>query len=263
MVEKWIVCHAHVAEQRGHAVSQGVGVRAGVIRFKSGSAGLHFHGGEVDCVPCPRRGAAWACCKLEGGMGRADIRNASRKTCKRWNEAGDAHALTFSCFRRQPFLDKDRSRRWMIDGIERARERYRCHIWAYVIMPEHVHLLLWPTEPEYSISAILNTLKQSVAKRALTFVKRNAPEFLVRMEDVQPNGRRSHRFWQRGGGYDRNVTEPKTVWTTMDYIHANPVRRGLCRRPTDWPWSSALEWEQPGEGVLSIDRESVPRTEAG
>ena len=166
-----------------------------------------------------------------------------RKTCKRWNEAGHAHALTFSCFRRQPFLNKDRSRQWMIDGIDRAREQHRFHVWAYVIMPEHVHLLLWPTEHVYSISAMLGTMKQSVAKRALIFVKRNAPEFLNRMQDVQPNGKRFHRFWQRGGGYDRNLTEPKTVWATMDYIHANPVRRGLCRRATDWPWSSATEWE--------------------
>ena len=89
----------------------------------------------------------------------------------------------------------------MLDGIERGRERHRFHIWAYVVMPEHVHLLLCPTEPKYSISAFLNTIKQSVAKRALTFIKRTAPEFLKWMEDAQSNGQCSHRFWQRGGGY--------------------------------------------------------------
>lgn len=189
--------------------------------------------------------------------------NDIRKTCKRWNDAGHAHALTFSCFHGQPFLSKDRSRQWMIDGIQRAREQHDFHLWAYVIMPEHVHVLLWPMQYDYSISAILSTMKQSVSKRALIFVKRNAPEFLDRMADVQPNGRRSYRFWQRGGGYDRNLTEPKTIWATIDYIHANPVRRGLCRLPTDWLWSSALEWEHPGLGLLRIDRESVPQTEAG
>jgi hypothetical protein len=44
--------------------------------------------------------------------------------------------------------------------------------------------------------------------------------------------------WQRGG-YDRNVTDPATLRTMIDYIHQNPVRRGLVQRATDWPWPSA------------------------
>ena len=61
----------------------------------------------------------------------------------------------------------------------------------------------------------------------------------------------------------RNLTSAAAVWATMEYIHANPVRRGLCQRATDWNWSSAIEWEQPGSGGLRIDRETVPRTDAG
>jgi putative transposase len=49
----------------------------------------------------------------------------------------------------------------------------------------------------------------------------------------------------------------------MEYLHANPVRRGLCRYAADWPWSSAAEWERPGSGPLLIDRSSVPKTELG
>jgi REP element-mobilizing transposase RayT len=87
-----------------------------------------------------------------------------RKTCKRYNTPGHAHALTFSCFRRQAFLSKDGSRQWMIEAIDRARDKLHFHVWAYVIMPEHAHLLVWPTEKEYDISEILNAIKQSVAK---------------------------------------------------------------------------------------------------
>ena len=151
----------------------------------------------------------------------------------------------------------------MVEAIDRARTRHRFHLWAYVVMPEHVHVLLCPTTTEYSISAILTSMKKSVSMRALEFVESHSPAFLVQMEDRQPNGKVSHRFWQRGGGYDRNLTEPKTVWAEIDYIHANPVRRELCKRPTDWPWSSAIEMERPGTGPLSLDRESIPRTEAG
>jgi putative transposase len=182
-----------------------------------------------------------------------------RKTCRRYNDPGHAHALTFSCFRRQPFLSRDRSRQWFIDAVERARAKHHFHIWAYVIMPEHVHLLIWPTISDYSVSEILNSIKQSVSKRALLFVHREASAFLARMEDRQANGTIHHRFWQRGGGYDRNIVEPSAAHLQAEYFHNNPVRRGLCAKPENWFWSSAADYAGVRSGPLSIDRESLPR----
>jgi REP-associated tyrosine transposase len=182
-----------------------------------------------------------------------------RKTCRRYNDPGHAHALTFSCYRRQPFLSKDGSRRWLIEAIERARVKHGFHIWAYVVMPEHAHLLLWPTGPDYDISEILRSIKQSVANKALTYVRRVAPGFLGQMEDRQPNGAIHYRFWQRGGGYDRNVVEPETVHRQVDYLHHNPVRRGLCAKPEEWFWSSAADYVGARVGPLKIDRETLPR----
>lgn len=92
-------------------------------------------------------------------------------------------------------------------------------------MPDHVHLLNYPQGSDYSISRILTSLKQPVSKRAILFVQREAPHFLPNMTDAQPNGKTTLRFRQRGGGYDRNLWSPKYVWETIDYIHANPVRR--------------------------------------
>jgi putative transposase len=189
--------------------------------------------------------------------------NDRRKSCRRYNEPGHAHALTFSCFCRRPFLSKDRSRLWLVEAIDRARQRHAFDLWAYVIMPEHVHLLIWPREPLYSISQILTSIKRPVSIKALSHVRTSAPAFLSWMEDRQPSGLVHYRFWQRGGGYDRNLNEPKTVWAEIDYIHANPVRRGMCDRPTAWPWSSAIEHESPGSGLLRLDRSSLPRTPRG
>jgi putative transposase len=181
-----------------------------------------------------------------------------RKTCKRYNVAGDAHGLTFNCFHRQPFLGKDRSRKWLIDAIRRAQRLRHFDVWAYCIMPEHFHLLLWPTEPDYEISDILNSIKQSVAKSALSFVRKEAPTFLKHMADRQPNGKLCHRFWQRGGGYDRNFSESKAIYHEIDYIHNNPVRRGLCERREDWVWSSAADYAGIRKGPLALQLESLP-----
>jgi putative transposase len=70
-------------------------------------------------------------------------------------------------------------------------------------------------------------------------LRRHAPAYLERLRDEQPNGDVHYRFWQRGGGYDRNVIEPATLLEMIEYMHNNPVRRGLVETAADWIWSSA------------------------
>jgi REP-associated tyrosine transposase len=78
------------------------------------------------------------------------------------------------------------------------------------------------------------------------------------MEDRQPKGDTHYRFWQRGGGYDRNVVEPATAFQQIEYVHNNPVRRGFCAKPEDWTWSSAADYAGLRTGPLRLDRESLP-----
>jgi len=185
------------------------------------------------------------------------------KRCRRYNEPGHAHALTFSCFRNRPFFSSDRSRRWFVRALEAARDRHAFDLWAWCIMPEHVHVLILPRRNEYSISAILKTLKQSVSRVALEHLRDTRSQAMHLLEDRQPNGKVSYRFWQRGGGYDRNLMEPATVFAEIDYIHANPVRRGLCERPIEWAWSSAREYVRAGSGMLRLNLESLPMSVDG
>ena len=62
---------------------------------------------------------------------------------------GHAHLLTFSCFRRMPLLSKDRTRRWFLEALGAARSALEFDLWAWVIMPEHVHLLIYPRREGY------------------------------------------------------------------------------------------------------------------
>jgi len=182
-----------------------------------------------------------------------------RKRCHRINTPGHAHYLTFSCYHRQPFLSRDRSRQWLLDAINLARAKHVFDLWAWVIMPEHAHLILFPTQPTYDISAILATIKLSVTRKALAFVKSTAPGFLARMEDRQPNGTTAYRFWQRGGGYDRNLVSPEEIWEKIQYLHDNPVKRDLSKTPDEWPWSSAADYSGVRTGLLKLDLDSLPR----
>ena len=162
-----------------------------------------------------------------------------RKLCRRYNDPGHAHFLTFSCYHRLPLLSKDRTRRWLIEAIQAARDPTGFDLWAYVIMPEHVHVLVAPRDESARVELFLAQAKRPVARQAIYHLKATAPDFLARLTVIRPDGGAHRHFWQAGGGYDHNVTDPRTVLKIIDYIHLNPVRRGLVEQPTDWIWSSA------------------------
>ncbi|HUS48268.1 MAG TPA: transposase [Phycisphaerae bacterium] len=181
-----------------------------------------------------------------------------RKLCKRYNKPWDAHELTFSCYQRRAFLSRDRTRQFLADAIVRARELHSFDLWAYVVMPEHVHLLIWPRNEAYSVSAILKAIKQSVSRRAIGWLRVNDPSGLANLATGQKHA--PYRFWQDGGGYDRNLRSAKALLRAIGYIHDNPVARGLVRRPEDWAWSSYRQWEFNGPGAISIDKEACLRS---
>ena len=180
------------------------------------------------------------------------------KTCRRYNDAGHAHALNFCCFKNQRFLSKERACLWLADAIDLARVKHEYDLWAYVFMPEHIHLLICPRLAAYNISKILTTIKQSVNRKAVNYLQIERPDFLKNLLDEQPNGKKHYRFWQRGGGYDRNISETKALLAEIDYIHANPIRRGLCATPSDWKWSSAADYALLRNGPLTLNLESLP-----
>lgn len=184
-----------------------------------------------------------------------------RKSCKRFNLPGHAHALTFSCYQRRPFLLSDLARQSLAKAIESATARDYFDLWAYVVMPEHVHMVVWPHAKEYDVSALLKGIKQPVARSVLRHMRDSNPIGLWQFATGEPG--RPHRFWQAGGGYDRNISGYETLLRMVAYLHGNPVRRGLARFPTDWTWSSARDWEgaEPGPVSLSLSSfsGSLPR----
>ena len=79
-----------------------------------------------------------------------------------FNESGHAHELTFTCYRRFPFLKAERTCQWLADEIDEARRQHDFALWAYVFMPEHVHLMIYPRRYEYDMEVLLKAIKQPV-----------------------------------------------------------------------------------------------------
>jgi putative transposase len=179
-----------------------------------------------------------------------------RKLCRRLDVPGHCHFLTFSCLHRKPFLSRERTCQWLADAIVEAKKNHSFRLIAYVFMPEHAHLLIHPTAP-YSISAILKSIKSPVGQKARHFVINEAPEFLQQMT-VRSGGKTTINFWQAGGGYDRNIYSAEELWEKINYIHNNPVKRGLVLDAADWKWSSAADYRKVRAGPVVVDNDTLP-----
>lgn len=129
--------------------------------------------------------------------------------------------------------------------IGRAVARHRYGVAALVYMPEHVHLIVWPRPEASVISKLLTDIKRPFSSQIKRLLVHADNPLLQQLTIRQRPGVSTFRFWQEGPGYDRNLTEPQTALAAIDYVHLNPVRRGLVKRATDWPWSSARWYLDP------------------
>jgi putative transposase len=155
------------------------------------------------------------------------------RNLRRFYGAGDLHLLTFSCYRRQPLLADPAHRDRLLEILERVRRRYRLVVIGYVVMPEHVHLLVSEPQRE-TLSTAVQALKlgfvRSLACRPISLAAGGGRK--ICKAETSPS-----RFWQPRF-YDFNVwTERKRV-EKLRYIHRNPVTRGLVTAPELWAWSS-------------------------
>lgn len=185
------------------------------------------------------------------------MRPPHRKQVKHFHDPGDLHELTFSTYRRQPFLTNDLWQSWLAEHIDQACESQRCRLIAFVFMPEHVHLLILPEQPDpKTISRFLAGVKRPVSVKVKQALPESESPLLEKLTIQERPGKTVFRFWQEGAGYDRNLNREQTVMSVIDYIHENPVRRKLVERTSDWKWSSA-KWHQTNGQIVDSDHPEI------
>ena len=149
---------------------------------------------------------------------------------KRFQKAESLHFITFSCIHRLPLLEAPAARETVEDVLEQIRQRHQARIYAYVLMPEHVHFLI-NEPPAILLAQFLKALKQVTSRRL--------------------KGDRE-QFWQHRY-FDSNVHGEKALSEVIRYIHRNPVVRGLVERPEDWQWSSFRHYATGAKGAVEIE----------
>ena len=149
---------------------------------------------------------------------------------KRFQQAEALHFITFSCFHRLPLLEAPAARETFEAVLEQTRARHQARIYAYVLMPEHVHLLV-NEPPRIPLAQLLKAVKQITSRKL--------------------RGSRE-KFWQ-DRYHDSNVYGEKARSEVIRYIHRNPVKRGLVEKPEDWPWSSFRHYATGVKGTVEIE----------
>jgi len=128
--------------------------------------------------------------------------------------------------------------------LDNVRARFGFALLGYVVMPEHVHLLM--SEPEKgNPSKVLQMVKQRVSRLARKNRKGSSKQLKLFGEEEAP------AFWQRRF-YDFNVWSEKKLREKLLYMDRNPVQRKLVQHPKDWPWSS-WSFYAHGAGLIEID----------
>jgi len=146
----------------------------------------------------------------------------------RYQQSGDLHMVTFSCYRRRPYLGTPQAREIFERSLEAMRIKYDFYLNAYVVMPEHVHLLI--SEPKKAtLAKVLQALKISVSMQ-----QKERPFWLHRYHDF--NVYSQHKFQQK-----------------IKYIHRNPVTRGLVAAPENWAWSSFRHYSMGVQGTVEVE----------
>ena len=148
-----------------------------------------------------------------------------RKKLKRYEGVYNSRFLTFSCFERRKLLDSPKVRDEFVERLEYVHSKMEIDLYYWVVMPNHVHLIVRPLSDDVTVAKYLHFLKRTFAYRQL--------------KALRGLGLGIPQFWQAGGGYDRNLYSDEEFHEKTNYIHENPIRAGLVPRPEDWRWSSA------------------------
>jgi putative transposase len=152
---------------------------------------------------------------------------------RRYYGAGYLHFITTSCYRRLPLLAKPESRDLLLEVLERVRLKYRFVVVGYVVMPEHLHLLVG--EPERgNPSKVMQAIKQGFARQLLGKLRGVDDSRQANLWDIAlDNG----HIWQTRF-YDFVVFTEKNRVEKLRYMRRNPVKRGLVLEPQEWQSSS-------------------------
>lgn len=178
---------------------------------------------------------------------------------RRFDIPGHSHFWTISCYRRLSFFWHDSIKQVAVDGLRCLQAQFRVCLVAYVIMPEHVHVILYPHERDTQrlipISDLLESFKTYVGNCGIAQLRKLRQQYGKLWSppiEGWASSNESLPFWTTRG-YDFNIDRMDTLLEKVTYCHKNPVTRGLVKSPDEWRWSSFRFYELQDPSGLQLD----------
>jgi putative transposase len=177
------------------------------------------------------------------------------------------HYVTTSTYRRARLFDSDRFKRKFITTLADLRGELGFRIVGYVLMPEHCHLLLWPSDGA-NPTQIMQRLEERTAKFILKNLRQNlqyrwCQRMLARVTLPPTVHHHAHSRVGQRRFYDMNMWSEKKPLEKLNFMHQNPVKCCLVEKPGDWPWSSWRFYFRPLPRSQTRPGGSAPPTKKG
>ncbi|MCB9853238.1 MAG: transposase [Phycisphaerales bacterium] len=179
---------------------------------------------------------------------------------RRYDEPGHIHFWTISCYRRLAFFWEDSMKQVVVESLHELQTRRGICLIAYVVMPEHVHIILYPhakgSDVPIPISKLLHAFKRRVGEHGMnrlrTLWRMHGRLWSKPLNDWAIGAYGKRVLWTTRG-YDFNITRENSLFQKVDYCHKNPVTRGLVATADMWKWSSYRYYDSDDHSMLAMD----------
>ena len=192
------------------------------------------------------------------------------KSLPKFDDNSYAHFITTNTYKHYPCFQYEELSQILLEELNFYSAKLGFALIGYVIMPDHLHLLIWWSRDDkqlLDISKIMQVIKGATARRIIDLLRGRSEHLLrpiaIRREQMLSPTRENvslqyhirspkFRLWQPGF-YDFNIFSDEKLLEKLNYIHNNPVSAGLVLSPDDYEWSSYKEYfEEEAHSILGI-----------
>jgi len=190
---------------------------------------------------------------------------------KSYHIPGHLYFVTTTVIGRKEILSNTPIAKIILQSLDFLRKDGRIKLFSYVIMPDHLHLVILPLEYKgrnQTISDLMRDFKKFTSKRIIEKLKEHKREALLSFFSRSAKAYRGqmYKVWEEGF-FDENIYTQDFLNQKIQYIHHNPVKKGLVKEPEDYPFSSAKNFISKGKSFLEIDeldfvglRDAIPKS---
>jgi putative transposase len=173
----------------------------------------------------------------------------------RFHIEGHVYYITTVIYNRLPIFTRPSFVIPLYDSLNFYRYNQQFKLLGYVIMPDHMHLIIWP-HGKATVSDIMRDYKKFTSTRIIRQTEvENVEEWIAAFQQAgQETGRSTNKVWQ-DSYWDVNIYTERFLRQKLNYVHRNPVRAGLVEKPEDYVYSSYRNYVFDEEWLIEIDRE--------